>query len=179
MAEYTQIVVLCEDRQQEVFARHFLVNCGINRHRIYPKVAPKGEGSGEHYVRRRYPQEVHAYRTHCNRINIALVVLLDADTRSLDERHKQLDGELERAGFDRRQSGEKIGVFIPKRNIDTWVHYLQGEPVNEVEAYSKFEGNEGICKPLVAELARNRTSSLPEDAPSSLKAACEELHRVL
>jgi hypothetical protein len=42
MSEYTGIVILCEDRQQEVFARHFLINCGVRKQRIYVNVAPQG-----------------------------------------------------------------------------------------------------------------------------------------
>ena len=179
MAKYTQIVILCEDRQQEVFARHFLINCGIDRHRIRLNVAPIGKGSGEQFVRQQYPIEVQFYRTHCHRINIALAVLIDADTASLTDRFRQLENELIEASLPGRQSDEKIGIFIPKRNIETWIHYLQGESVNEMETYPKFERNEGACKPLVAELAKNRNNPLPENAPSSLKVACDELPRIL
>ena len=34
MSDYVQIVILCEDRQQEVFARQFLISCGIHQRRI-------------------------------------------------------------------------------------------------------------------------------------------------
>lgn len=179
MPKYTEVVIVCEDRQQEVFARHFLTNCGINRHRITFKVNPKGKGSGEQYVREQYPKEVQAHRSHCSYKNIALAVLTDADTKSLQDRLRELDGELERASLETRRLDEKIGIFIPKRNIETWIHYLHGDPVNEIDIYSKFAGNEGICKPVVAELAQRRNQPLPDDAPSSLKAACEELHRIL
>lgn len=41
-----QIVILCEDRQQEVFARHFLKKRGFNG--IFrAKICPAGSQSGE------------------------------------------------------------------------------------------------------------------------------------
>jgi len=70
MSKYTQVVILCEDRQQEVFARHFLINCGIDRRRIRVNVAPKGIGSGEQYVRKNYPIEVKIHRSR-NYLNIS------------------------------------------------------------------------------------------------------------
>lgn len=69
MNKYTRAVILCEDRQHEVFARHFLVNCGVNPKRIRVNVAPKGTGSGEQYVRENYPSEVKEHRSH-NYLNI-------------------------------------------------------------------------------------------------------------
>jgi hypothetical protein len=53
-----QIIVLCEDRQQEVFARYFLVKRGFNPRKITYLPIPKGTQSGEQYVRERYPKEV-------------------------------------------------------------------------------------------------------------------------
>ncbi len=178
MARYTQVVVLCEDRQQEVFARHFLIGCGINRRRIRVNVAPRGRGSGEQHVRQEYPREVKEHRIRHHRLNVALAVLIDADTKSVDNRLGQLENELTGNSLSGRQPDEKIGIFVPKRNIDTWIHYLMGETVNEVDVYAKLE-REGDCKSYVAELARNRHQPLPEDAPGSLKAACGELVRIL
>ncbi len=177
---YTQVVVLCEDRQQEVFARHFLVNCGINRRRIRVNIAPRGRGAGEQHVRAEYPREVREHRARRNQINIALAVLIDADVMSVDARLGQLKNELAGNSLPGRQPDEKIGIVVPKRNIETWIHYLMGKTVNEDDVYSKLE-KEGACKPRVAELAGNcrEHRPLPEDAPGSLKAACGELARIL
>jgi len=179
VSNYTQVVILCEDRQQEVFARHFLVKCGVNRHRIHVKVSPKGAGAAEQYVRQQYPVEVLAYRANRHRINIALVVMIDADTREVVEHFRELENALHEATLSERQPDEQIGVFVPKRNIETWIHYLQGQSVNEIEEYPRFKGNEGICRPLVERLAINRDTPLPESAPNSLKIACSELKRIL
>ncbi|MBC1222176.1 hypothetical protein GNF10_06275 [Nostoc sp. UCD121] len=57
-----QIVILCEDKQQEVFARHFLKKRGFILDRnLRIEICPKG--AGEQFVRKRYPAEVKAYST--------------------------------------------------------------------------------------------------------------------
>jgi hypothetical protein len=178
MSRYTQITILCEDRQQEVFARYFLVACGINSRRLRVKIAPQGRGSGAQYVYNRYPVEVQDYRRRCKSLNIALAVLVDADVQSVRDCKQRLDEGLEKASLAVRQPGERIGLFVPKRNIETWIHYLQGEAVNEQDTYRKLE-KESDCKAFVVELAKSRFEPLPERAPNSLRAACDELPRIL
>jgi len=174
-----QIVILCEDRQQEVFARYFLKKRGFTG-RFRANICPAGSQSGEQYVRTHYPEEVKAYRQNRNRVAIGLVVLIDADTGTLTARLNWLANVLDEDKQEKRGSNEAIAIFVPKRNIETWIHYLQGETVNEEDAYAKFENNEAVCKTAVEDLAdRCYSQSLPEDAPRSLQAACGELQRLL
>ncbi|MEQ9486288.1 hypothetical protein [Coleofasciculus sp. F4-SAH-05] len=174
-----QIVILCEDRQQEVFARHFLRERGFNG--IFrSKICPPGRQSGEQYVRTQYPVEVKAYRQNRNRVSIGLVVLIDADTGGLQERLNQLEFALSEDAQQNRQPDDAIAIFIPKRNIETWIHFLQGETVDEETEYAKYQKNEAACKPSVENLAEQcRSQNLPDNAPASLQAACGELQRLL
>jgi hypothetical protein len=55
-----QITILCEDKQQEIFARHFLKRRGFTGN-IKPKICI--EGAGEQFVRDNYSKEVKAYRS--------------------------------------------------------------------------------------------------------------------
>jgi hypothetical protein len=169
-----QIIILCEDRQQEVFARHFLKQRGFTG--IFrSNICPSGSQSGEQYVRDRYPLEVKAYRQNRNRVSIGLVVLIDADNYSLKQRVNQLAETLDKE----RQDNEAIAIFVPKRNIETWIHYLDGNSIDEEESYPKLL-KEGDCKPAVADLAEQcRSQSLPENIPETLKVACEEFQRLL
>ncbi len=80
-----QIIILCEDRQQEVFARFFLKKRGFTG-LFRAKICPPGSQSGEQYVRTQYPVEVKAYRQNRNRVSIGLVVIIDADKSTLQER---------------------------------------------------------------------------------------------
>jgi hypothetical protein len=177
-----QILVLCEDLQQFVFARLFLKKRGF-KGEIRPNICPPGRQSGEQYVRTEYPKEVKAYRANKDRVSIGLVVLIDADTGTLAARLNQLASALEEDEQKKpknRKPNEAIAIFVPKRNIETWIHYLQGETVNEEDAYARFEKNEAACKTAVEDLAdRCYSQSLPEDAPRSLQAACGELQRLL
>jgi len=174
-----QIVILCEDRQQEVFARYFLKKRGFTG-RVRANICPEGSQAGEQYVRTHYPEEVKAYRQKRNQVSIGLVVLIDADTGTLDARLNELASVLDEDEQENRGSNEAIAIFVPKRNIETWIHYLQGETVNEEDAYAKFENNEAVCKTAVEDLAdRCYSQSLPENAPPSLQAACGELQRLL
>lgn len=174
-----QIVILCEDRQQEVFARHFLKKRGFTG--IFrSKICPPGRQSGEQYVRTQYPVEVKAYRQNRNRVSIGLVVLIDADTGGLQERLNQLDLALSEDSQQSRQPDDAIAIFIPKRNIETWIHFLQGETVDEETEYAKYQKNEAACKPSVENLAEEcRSQNLPDNAPASLQSACGELQRLL
>jgi hypothetical protein len=170
-----QIVILCEDRQQEVFARHFLKKRGFTGN-ITPK--PCLEGAGEQYVRDNYPKEVKAYRSK-NYLSGMLIVLIDADKKTVEERLKQLDDALIENAQELRQPHEKIAIFVPKRNIETWIHYLQGTNVDEETEYTKFK-KQSDCKPYIEQLVNQcYQGNLDENAPPSLKAACGELQRIL
>lgn len=171
-----QITILCEDRQQEVFARYFLKKRGFTGN-VKPKICLKG--AGEQFVRENYPKEVKAYRSK-NYLSGMLVVLIDADKKTVEERLKQLDAALTADSQELRKPDEKIAIFVPKRNIETWIHHLQGENVDEETEYAKFTNNESICKLGVEQLATQCSQgNLDENAPPSLQAACSELQRLL
>src|SRR4028119_1575242 len=174
-----QIVILCEDRRQHLVARYYLRKRGFTG-LFRANICPPGSQAGEQYVRTHYPEEVKAYRQNRNRVAIGLVVLIDADTGTLEARLNELASVLDEDAQEKRRSNEAIAIFVPKRNIETWIHYLQGETVNEEDAYARFKNNEAVCKTAVEDLAdRCYSQSLPEDAPRSLQAACGELQRLL
>ncbi|NET70046.1 MAG: hypothetical protein F6K62_03055 [Sphaerospermopsis sp. SIO1G2] len=173
-----QIVILCEDKQQEVFAIHFLQKRGfvIDRN-IRTEICPKG--AGEQFVRERYTKEVVEYRRQKNKRAGILVVLIDADKKTVAERLKQLNDTLNENSHPPRQPDEAIAIFVPKRNIETWIHYLKGENVDEENEYPKFK-KQSECKPEVEQLVNQcYQGNLDDNAPSSLKAACGELQRIL
>ncbi len=102
-----EVTILCEDIQQQVFARRFLINRGFHTRKIRLLALPEGKGSGEQYVRVNYPAQVKAYRSQSNYLSICLVVLIDADTKMVDERLRQLDKALEEDSQSRRQPHDK------------------------------------------------------------------------
>jgi hypothetical protein len=126
-----QLVILCEDLQQEVFARHFFLKYGFDYRKIRIQRPLSGKGSGEQGVRKQYPQEVRTYRCKSHHLGIKVAVLIDADPSStVQQRLSQLDKALEADGQAKRQPDEQIAIFVPKRNIETWIHYLKGVTMN-------------------------------------------------
>ncbi|MBK1989713.1 hypothetical protein A0J48_019610 [Sphaerospermopsis aphanizomenoides BCCUSP55] len=173
-----QIVILCEDKQQEVFAIHFLQKRGfiIDRN-IRTEICPKG--AGEQFVREKYAKEVVEYRRQKNKRAGMLIVLIDADKKTIEERLQQLNDTLKENSQSLRQANEAIAVFIPKRNIETWINYLQGNNVDEETEYPKLK-KQSECKPNVEQLVNQcYQGTLDNNAPPSLKAACGELQRIL
>ena len=169
---YTQVVVLCEDRQHWVFAYRFLTQNGIHGRRIRPNFLP-GQGSGEQYVRVQYPIEVAEQRKRAARLNSALMVIQDCDVRTLAGRRATLEQSAARGPNDR------IALLFPKRNIETWIHFLtDDEAVNEVDSYPKLRGRESECHNAVDRLASKNEYRLATDVPPSLRAACPEIRRI-
>ncbi len=91
--KYTQVVILCEDLQQSVFARTFLIECGVEPNRIRVAPLPK-QGAGESFVKREYPNEVKRFRQRAHRMHIGLIVMIDADNRSVQDHFLELDQAL-------------------------------------------------------------------------------------
>ena len=175
-----QIILLCEDKQQLVFARHFLEKRGFNKRSIIPLI-PTVAQSGEQFLRESYVSEVKKYRQKCNHLAIALIVMTDADKLSVQQRLDQLSSVLRDNNLPDRQKEEAVALFIPKRNIETWIGYLAGENVNEEDkkTYNKLL-KESDCKPSVEILSEHcQLQEKLENAPDSLNIACEEFKRLL
>jgi hypothetical protein len=107
-----------------------------------------------------------------------LVGVIDADISPVSRRMQQLDQSLRDAALEPRSEQEPIALLIPKRNIETWIHHLLGEPVNEDDVYSKFSDEQRKCEPAVQEFTRRCPNNMA-NAPRSLQAACTELTRFL
>ncbi len=90
---------------------------------------PAGEGSGEQWVRERFAIEVDAYRRRHTHAETALIVIIDADDRSVQERLAQLDQNIEEA--------EQIARLVPRRNIETWILCLNDVAVDEETDYKR------------------------------------------
>lgn len=171
---YTDIVILCADRQQEVFIRRFLKRNGIQNRRVRVRPYPAGRGSGEQFVREQYQVEVEAHRSRAAKLNIALIVMQDCDTRSVEDARARLEENATRLN-----DNERIAILLPKRNIETWIHFLiSGAPVDESNSYPKLN-RESECHDVVDQLGAKTEYRLTPNVPSSLQAACPEIRRIL
>ena len=173
-----QVVVLCEDRAQYHFVRKYLRLRGITR--IVQRTSPLGRGAGEQWVRRKYAEEIRAYRSKASYLGIALAVMIDADLHRVNDRKRQLNTSPEMAECvqDPRTERERIAIFVPKRSVETWFAFLQGDPWDEQRSQRLRYHNANPSK--YAELLSDQCQN-PESTPSmppSLQDACEEWTRL-
>lgn len=174
------VIVLCEDRQQEVFIRQWLMSHGFQRRAITVRDIPVGRGSGEAHVRHEYPNEVKALRqvNSYSEVGRALVTIIDADKFTVKERHDELERKLRDAQLAPRQPNEQIAILVPKRNIETWIHHLRGVAVDEENAYPKLT-EPSDCKPDVRQFVKQTTTgNLQTSALPSLQMALAEMERI-
>jgi hypothetical protein len=169
----TDVLVLAEDKCQQNFAYHYLRSLGVDTRRIRKLSLPLG-GSGEQYVRGRYPEQVGFCRQRDHR---NLVVAVDADLETVETRKRQLDDRLQESGLEPRSAGEKIAILVPRRNIETWIVALRGGLVNEERDYKTPRGCDNAAQAAQAFFARTRprTPNLPLD---SLRKAVPEIRRI-
>lgn len=162
--------VLAEDTQHQNFVYHWLRERGVIRGKITKLSLPTGRGAGEQYVRRHYGDEVKRFRKRAGHLALGLVVVADADTGSVETRVRELNDQVQ------RRADERILLMIPRRNIETWIRYLCGAPVDEATDYKTRDPDADACRAAAVKLAVTREA--PEDAPDSLRRFFQELRRV-
>lgn len=173
----TEVVLLCEDKQHERFVREYLKRSNLKLRTLRVIDLPEGRGSGEQHVRKRYREQVdvHRKRASYGKGGSALIVVIDADKSTEQDLRAQLDSTLEQP----RRPQEKVAVFVPRRNIETWIQYGKTRSVDEETDY-KNEIQATDYKNSAKEFAEQICpKGLPENAPPSLFLACEELNRIL
>lgn len=175
MTRQVQIVLLCEDNQHEAFARRFLKKAGWEARHLRVEKASQGKGAATQFVCERFPSELKEYRSRCAHIDLRLVVLVDGDQRGVAGRQQDLDQACMKASVPLRQPGEKVAIFVPTWNIETWLAYLDGKAVSEQESNYPRLKQERDCKRHVDALwAMCQKGTLQPPAPPSLQAACQE-----
>ena len=102
------------------------------------------------------------------------LVVIDGDDWTVQKRIQQLDEACWKANMKTRRDDERVAVFVPSRNIETWLTFLDGEKVDETTSYPKLK-REKECQRHVDALSKMcDQGALSEPAPPSLVAACDE-----
>ena len=57
--------------------------------------------------------------------------MIDGDFAGVDARLKALDKECNQTSVAPRDNADRVAVFVPTWNIETWLAYLNGETVDE------------------------------------------------
>lgn len=202
-----KVVVLCEDQQTKRFMYTFLKLRGFRPHQIRirlpeldklrrrpgfrnhqihtrPAEVRRGDeekplmgGAGEQWVRTQYPNELKEIRDNKNAY---LIVVIDADGGTIDKRHKDLEKACEAGNIlPRNKSDRNVLHIIPRRNIETWLAYLDGKNIDETTDYKQN------CKKLCPKnCARHLYDMCHDDqrlrkpTPDSLQRACKEYKKL-
>jgi hypothetical protein len=177
-----KVVVRCEDLQQRCFIYRFLIEKGIEGHDINIKNSPNGKGAATQWVLQQYPIEVQALRSG-PRASKSFISIIDADNCNVIDRKCQHDEVLKTSNQEPRGDNERIAIVVPKRNIETWIHYLDPshgdvQPINEMDEYPKFRRNERKCAPAAEEFARRCPNNITANDLDSLRDGCAELQRI-
>lgn len=167
-----KLILLCEDSQHEAFARRFLRRAGWHPRAMRVLKSPQGRGAGERWVRTRFPEELRQLRQR--HVAATLLVMVDADRSTVAARLDALTETCTQSGVDARRDDDPVAVFVPRRNIETWIAYLGGEDVNERDAYPRLSRERDCAEPVGRLKEMCDTGELREPAPPSLVAACTE-----
>ena len=187
-----EVTILCEDIDQERFIRQYLICRGLDDRKIKDFGNPKGRDikNNNALILKHYPELIKSYRRRKYR-NIAVVVMIDADEDSLSDKmrslHRQLDEAAGNLNNDTRLRDEKVAIFVPARNIETWFYYInnnmEGQECNEITDYKddnmSAEERIKLAKSAANKLAREICpQGVDRITLPSLRYACTELQRL-
>ena len=162
MSRNVRIVLLCEDRQHEVFVGRFLKEVGWNLRDMRVRRAPKGRGPAEQYVRECFPGELRAVRSKRGE-EAYLILMVDGDNQGSTSRMASLERACIEQQVDPPSNSDQVLVCVPTWNIETWLAYLEGEEVEESKRDYPRLDKPSDCSPHVrnlAEMCRNQRCAL-------------------
>lgn len=174
------VIVVLEDTRHEMLARRYLKRRGMGERDMRIERSPSGEGNAEGWVRRTFVKEVNVYRSR--HAKTAVIVVIDADTHTVQERWRQFDQALQDGGKQRVDVvHEQIARLVPKRNVETWILCLNGHAVDEEADYKRTRDDWHDLIPQAAgtllEWAR-QIPRLPSGCIDSLQKGVTELNRL-
>jgi hypothetical protein len=182
MRRPSRAIILAEDEAHDFFIRRYLIrlNLGLREREIYTEPFPDGRGCGEQWVRTQYARVVKEYRWRSALAQTVLVVLIDADTGDVNRRLRQLEEGLIRESMEKRNQGEHIVHFVPKRSIETWILCLNGRSIDEETDYSGRRDIEAQIGPAADTFYSwtRPNADIPSHCIPSLYAAIPEAQRL-
>ena len=180
MDKVSQVVVLVEDERHQRVVRQFLYRLGYRTDQLRFRPVPNSRGSGEQWVRDKYPGEVKECRRRQGRAATALVVVVDADERAVTDRLGQLNEALADSSLPARRADEPVALLVPKRNIETWVLCLSGHAVDEEANYKREPKIDGLINQAAAAFHdwSRRNAVVPQHCVDSLRQAIPEAQRI-
>jgi hypothetical protein len=173
MARRVRLVIVCEDILHETFMRAFLYKRGFTRFELTFRKFTDGEGDAKQHVCATLCRELAAIRKFASP-DRGLIFIIDADNLSVDDRRSRIYDACKTCNIQAPQADEAVFGVIPKWEIENWLAYLRGEPVDEkCNTYKKYRDCESKIYPLVDRLADMCEQQQLPGAPPSLVTACE------
>ncbi len=180
----SQTILLCEDELQERLAKAYVKKCGLPYQPPYLKAlvaSREQQGGNDSWVLNQFPRQLHACRQRQKKARTLLIVLIDADKHSVEDRRRQLMDRLTSAGFEAFGQTEPAVLLIPKRHIETWIRALLGEQVTEEQDCKTWQDakKEEIRRAADAVFAWSRANATPgQTCVPSLKTALAEWKKI-
>jgi hypothetical protein len=179
MAKPSQLIVLVEDNRQQQLVFRYLRRIGLEPHAM--RFMLPSSGSGEQWVRERFPIEVTAYRRRNTHVETKLIAVIDADNLELQQRLARLDQKLHEAEVDLIQEDEQVARLVPRRNVETWILCLIGDEVDEETDYKRPRNDwTDLIRPAAHTLYvwTRPNAHIPELCVPSLRHGVAELRRL-
>jgi hypothetical protein len=180
MSKPSWVIVLAEDDCHQRFIRQFLYRMKFTSRQIHFGPIAGGRGSAEQWVRTHYAQHVQTYRERAASARTALIVVVDADTGTVENRPRQLAKALSDGGHEARIETEQILHLVPRRNIETWILCLTGEKVDEDTDYKRRTAVDELIKPASGTFFEwsRPNAQIPAHCVLSIEAAIPEIKRL-
>lgn len=167
--------LIVEGVADKTFLNRQLSLWGVIRQRIDVVDYPAGENAGEQHVRQAFPRYLQESRKKHSRKY--LVVMTDADQRTVPDRRQQLDDELKRAGQALVTGDEPTVVLIPKRHLEAWLLFFDKGTIDEANKHKNAYRNcmSDVCKVIAPKLDAWLNEASPAGPPSLLAARTDLL----
>lgn len=157
----------------------YLRECGYKTQRcVTRKVASeigKQEGGNVGWVLREFAKELKACRQRkAVHADTLLIVMIDADRLTVDERRGELKADPEIA------DGDPLAVLIPRRHVETWIRAAVGCSVSETENCKKPEPRRSDVRAAAATIHKWARENPPagENCVPSLRSALPEWRKI-
>lgn len=182
MSKPTNVLLLVEDLRHRQFTYRYLRKLGFRAHDLRFKMSPSGSGSAEQWVREQFPVEYVECRRRNTHVSTRLVIVLDADSRPVQDRMRELDQSLQAAQVPATNSTDALVIrLIPKRNIETWILCLNDIPVEETTNYKNRaeDWTKRITEAITTLYSWTRqNASVPDSCVQSLHLGLPELRKL-
>jgi len=181
-----EIWILCEDKEHYYFIRGFFSYLGVdNRKFKLVNELPDGNGSGEQFVRDKFPKALRKYARHPERKLLVVVQDVDQEDRDSVKMANTLNIAAQNYDIGSIKGSDKLLLIFPKRNIETWFEWLNSnkrDTISETRDYKQSHRNakpgilgEQACKYYLEQKDKpdNNCVIMP-----SMKYACNNLDKL-